>query len=101
VSDRVSTRVRPRTTSRVDSRMAHAEHATIYVYLLGEGVDVWRPVDAVRVGESLYRITSDCSDQRFAEESWQFVTGDVVRCTRRELAEGELLVAVERVETAA
>ena len=37
---------------------------TIYVYLFDEGVDCWRPVDAVREGEDLYRIVSLNPDRR-------------------------------------
>ena len=68
----------------------------IFVALLGEGVDVWRPVLAEPVGGSLYRIATVNSDPQ--DEHWQFVTGDVVRCEPREFSGGTRgLVAVERV----
>jgi hypothetical protein len=28
----------------------------IFVYLLGEGTDVWRPTDAVSIGDGLFKI---------------------------------------------
>jgi hypothetical protein len=72
---------------------------TIYVYLLDEGTDVWRPVEAVHVGEDRYRIMSVNVDPE--DERWQFSTGDVVRCSRRALSGGPALVAHERVEQSA
>jgi hypothetical protein len=35
---------------------------TIYVRLLDEGVDVWRPVSAETLGEGRYRIVSENTD---------------------------------------
>lgn len=71
---------------------------TIYVYLLDEGVQVWRPVEAEPVGDA-FRIVGGCPDG----ERWEFQPGDVVRCARRMLTQrgsadmGPSLVAVERV----
>jgi hypothetical protein len=68
----------------------------IFVALLGEGVDVWRPVLAEPVGGSLCRIATVNSDPQ--DEHWQFVTGDVGRCEPREFSGGtRRLVAVEKV----
>jgi hypothetical protein len=66
---------------------------TIYVALLGEGVDVWRPVDAIRVGEDLFRIIGTPADET---EAWQFPAGSLVRCAFREFQGGNGLVAYER-----
>lgn len=48
---------------------------TIYVYLLWEGIDVWRPVEAL-VESAGYRITG--SEPK--GENWQFNAGSLVRC---------------------
>jgi hypothetical protein len=70
----------------------------IHVLLLDEGVDAWRPVDAVRVGAESYRITSDMAAAEYEEEKWEFVTGDIVRCTKRVRANGEeVMIAVEKI----
>jgi len=37
-----------------------SETRTIYVALLDEGVDVWRPVDAEHVAGDLYRLRGPC-----------------------------------------
>jgi hypothetical protein len=63
---------------------------TIYVALLEEGVDVWRPVEAEREGE-FFRIVSSRPDT----ERWAFPSGSLVRCEQRDLADGPALVAVE------
>jgi hypothetical protein len=66
----------------------------IFVCLLDEGVDVWRPVDAEIVAPDWYRILSE--NENPDDEHWQFGIGDVVRCERRRLPDGECLVAVAR-----
>jgi hypothetical protein len=66
---------------------------TIYVYLLDEGVNVWRPVAAQPLGADLYRLEGSVP----ADESWQFQPGTVVRCQERLLSEGPRLVAVAQV----
>ena len=72
---------------------------TIYVYLLDENVDVWRPVEAEPVGDA-FRIVGEPPD----DEKWEFQPGEVVRCetrmlTQRGPSEAEPhLIAVERVE---
>ncbi len=66
---------------------------TIYVELHHEGTPVWRPVEAQRLDDAWYRITSSKTD--LAEE-WAFQTGDVVRCEFRELSEGTVNVAVAK-----
>ena len=72
---------------------------TIYVYLLDEGTDVWRPVQAEHLGDDRYRITSVNAARD--DEQWQFKTGDVVRCSSRTLSGGPALIAHERVEQSA
>jgi len=63
---------------------------TIYVYLLDEGVDGWRPVEGL-VESAGYRITGSEPEG----ENWQFKPGSLVRCEWRELAEGRNLFASE------
>jgi hypothetical protein len=64
--------------------MKPAEDATtVYVHLLDEGVDVWRPVSATRVGDG-YLLEGPRPD----DERWQFEPGTLVRCSLRRF-EGE------------
>ena len=71
--------------------------ATIYVFMLEEGTDCWRPVNAEHLHDDLYKILDTPDD----DEVWQFNQGDVVRCRRRVLSgDGgrvdECLVACEK-----
>ena len=47
----------------------------IYVPLLDEGIDVWRPVEAVQETEDVYRILSE----PIAGETWAYSSGSRVR----------------------
>jgi hypothetical protein len=67
---------------------------TIFVELLDEGVDVWRPVEATVVGDGTFRLP-ECVP---AEEVWKFPPGSLVRCEPRPLSDGEALVACELVD---
>jgi hypothetical protein len=64
---------------------------TIYVELLDEGVDVWRPVEARVEADGAFRLP----DQASRDEAWRFPPGSVVRCRRKLLSDGEALVASE------
>jgi hypothetical protein len=70
----------------------NATRTKIYVYLLDEGTDVWRPVDAEKVADDLYRLIGSPPDDT---ENWEFQTGSVVRVENRTLSDGPALVAVE------
>ena len=66
---------------------------TIYVYLLDEGTDVWRPTQAQPVGLHLYRVSGVVP----TDERWQFQPGEIVRCERRILSGKDQLVAIEKI----
>ena len=70
----------------------------IYVYLLDEGTDVWRPVQAEKLGNNLFRIISINPDPD--DEKWQFSTGNIVKCEERILSNSnpiKCLVAIEKI----
>jgi hypothetical protein len=66
---------------------------TIYVELLDEGVDVWRPVEATAGGDDTFRLPDEAPEG----ELWRFPPGSVVRCQQKLLSDGERLVACEQV----
>jgi hypothetical protein len=66
---------------------------TIYVELIDEGVDVWRPVEATAEVDGTFRLPDHAPEG----EVWQFPPGTVVRCELRQLADGDALVAFEMV----
>ena len=81
-----------------EGNVGMSEQTTIYVYLLEEGTDSWRPVQAVPLENDTYRIVSENPDPE--DEQWQFTTGDVVRCIPKMLRDtkpSECLVAVEKI----
>lgn len=59
---------------------------TVYIELLDEGVDVWRPVEAQWEADGVARLPSDAPEG----EAWAFRPGSRVRCERRDIG----LVAV-------
>ena len=70
------------------------EPGTLYVRIVNEAVDVWRPVQAYQVGESVYRISEQAEPE---DEQWAFRPGETVVVERRPpwAGQGEL-VAVAR-----
>ena len=56
---------------------------TIYVELVDEGVDVWRPVDATVEHNGTFRLPDHAPEG----EAWRFLPGSVVRCERRLLSD--------------
>jgi hypothetical protein len=67
---------------------------TIYVGLLEEGTDCWRPVQAERVASNTYRIVDqDIPD----DELWEFQPGDLVYCDFYRFSDGMRLRAYAKV----
>jgi hypothetical protein len=66
----------------------------IYVSLLDEAVDVWRPVLAAHIDGSVYRIVAQPYDRSI--ESWEFEPGDTVLCETIKL-ENEFVLAAVRL----
>lgn len=66
----------------------------VYVALLDEGVDVWRPAPALKVSESVYVILRP-DDYDPDIETWQYPPGSVVECSMRRLSDGDVLAAIK------
>jgi hypothetical protein len=64
---------------------------TVYVELLDEGVDVWRPVEATREDDDVVRLPNHAP----IGEHWAFPPGSRVRCEERDIGK----VAVALAET--
>ena len=71
----------------------NSELETIYVPLLDEGIDVWRPVLARRVSGDSYLILDQDYDRDI--ETWEFAPGTVVKCRTEERDGRRILVATE------
>ncbi len=66
---------------------------TIYIRLLNEGVEVFRPTSAEEVGDSGFRVLATTPYDPDDEE-WEFPPGSIVTCAKRKLEGAEVLVAV-------
>ncbi|GAB2986275.1 hypothetical protein GCM10027049_26910 [Mucilaginibacter puniceus] len=67
---------------------------TIYVKLLNEGTDVYRPVTATDLGNNIYKIDeSNLYDTE--DELWEFPTGSCVEVTEKIIDKESILVAYQ------
>lgn len=66
---------------------------TVYVRLLDEGTDVFRPTEAEQRPDGNYKLLPT-RDYDPDDEHWEFLPGQVVRCERTKLHGGERLVAI-------
>ena len=69
----------------------------IFVRLVDEVVDVWRPVEARHCFDNVYRILDQPYDRDL--EAWEFGPGDVVVCKLADLSGGQVLAATGLHET--
>jgi hypothetical protein len=69
----------------------------VYVLLLDEGSDAWRPVPAKHLRDDVYLLVGPQADE---DEVWQFPAGSEVRVEVRQLSLGTRQVAVSRAEDA-
>jgi hypothetical protein len=65
----------------------------VYVSLLNEGTDVWRPVEAESLGENRFRLL----ESEPHDENWEFPSNSIVRCDLKTLSGERVLVAVRLV----
>lgn len=65
----------------------------IYIALLDESVDVWRPI---HLSENVDRIVDQPNDR--STETWQFEPGDVVICEPIASADDIILAATKRAQ---
>lgn len=75
-----------------------APTTTVFVKLLNEDIDVWRPVAAEHLRGDLYRLLEDPPEG----EVWPFGKNDLVVCHRQlgsEPQRGAMLVAREKLST--
>jgi len=77
----------------------------IYVKLLDEDIEVYRPVNAVRVDDLIYQILDDDKQAyKDSSEEWEFGKNDIVQCIYKNLREGNrkkepTLIAIKKIET--
>lgn len=71
---------------------------TVYVRLLEEGTDVWRPVQAKRLPDGSFQLDMP-EGYDPGDETWEFPPHSRVKCTTRRFTHGEAgLAAVARAD---
>lgn len=68
--------------------------AEVFVRLLDEIVDVWRPVTAERIASDRFRILEQPYDR--GTERWEFEPGEEVICRLVQSDDGAFLAAIRR-----
>lgn len=82
-------------SSVATSRPATTTTVQVYVRLLKERVEVWRPVEAAEETPGIYRLYGP---EVGHSERWCFGLNDLVRCTSTTFSDGQVgLVAMECV----
>lgn len=69
----------------------------IYVALMDEGVNVWRPAPALRLQDDTYVVLRP-DDYDPSLEKWQFPPGTLVICESKQLSDGIFPVAVRQTQ---
>lgn len=70
------------------------KNVTVYVRLLDEGTDAWRPVPARLLADGHYEIL-EIDGGVPSDEKWEFQPGTQVTCRQKEFADGTIsLIAV-------
>ncbi len=64
----------------------------VYVRLLGEGTDVWRPAQASYMGGDRYQLIPQAVPD---SEEWEFSPGTIVHCETRTLSGSQCTAAVQ------
>lgn len=79
-------------------RASDTEPEEVFVRLLDEGTDVWRPVPAVRDPSGGFRLLrADQYDP--ATETWEYPPGSVVECEVRGEGQEQATFAIRLVST--
>lgn len=66
----------------------------IFIQLLGEGTNVWRPTLAENLGDGLFKVLPT-PNYNPEDEVWEFPPGSVVRTVEKSLSNGKALVAIK------
>jgi hypothetical protein len=66
----------------------------VYVRLLNEGTEVFRPTQAVEIGKGLFELMAT-PHYDSEDEAWEFLPGAIVRIEMRHGASGSFPLAVE------
>lgn len=67
----------------------------VFVALLNEGTEVWRPVPAIHIQGNVFKLGGSVPE----DEEWQFLPGQIVECENKTFSGGTSgLVAIRSIE---
>lgn len=74
----------------------NTEQNIVYVRLLEEGTEVFRPTNAVYISNEAFKLLP-CEGYDPEDEKWEFLPGSIVRCEKRVLEGKEIMLAVKKI----
>jgi hypothetical protein len=77
--------------------ISSTERRTVYVRLMGEGTEVYRPTEARVVGEETVMLLAPAGYDP-DDEQWEFPPGTTVYCVTRNLRGQHVFVAVAKAQ---
>ena len=63
--------------------MASAYDKEIFIKILNEDIDVWRPVKAAQIAQYIFKITDTTNFESELDEILEFKPGDIVKCREK------------------
>lgn len=63
--------------------MANAIDKEIFIKILNEDINVWRPVKAVQIAQYIFEITDTTKFESELDEILEFKCGDIVKCREK------------------
>ena len=64
--------------------MTSATDKEIFIKILNEGIDVWRPVKAVQIAQYIFKIIDATKFESELDEILEFKCGDIVKCKEKD-----------------
>ena len=64
--------------------MASATDKEIFIKILNEDINVWRPVKAVQIAQYIFKITDTTKFESELDEILEFKQGDIVKCREKD-----------------
>ena len=64
--------------------MASATDKEIFIKILNEDIDVWRPAKAAQIAQYIFKITDTTKFESELDETLEFKQGDIVKCREKD-----------------
>ena len=64
--------------------MAIVSNKGIFIKILNEDIDVWRPVKAAQIAQYIFKITDTTKFESELDEILEFKYGDIVKCREKD-----------------